>query len=72
MYLFQGRTFTNISIHPILFLDSPVVQICALEQLLLVSNCTKTILCNTDTEEFKQVRVPPERVRWASRIVNSV
>lgn len=51
----QGRNLTNISIHPILFLESPVVQICEFEQLLLVSNYTKCILCNTETEEFKQV-----------------
>lgn len=54
--LFQGRNLTNISIHPILFLESPIVEISDLDKLLLVSNYTKCILCNTESEEFKQVR----------------
>lgn len=55
MYLFiQGRGLT-MSIHPVLFLESPIVQICEFEHLLLVSNYNKCILCNTETEEFKQV-----------------
>lgn len=49
----------TISIHPILFLESPVVQICDFDQLLLVSNYTKCILCNTETEEFKQIGNQP-------------
>lgn len=52
---FQGRNLTNISIHPILFLESPIVEISDLDKLLLVSNYTKCILCNTESEEFKQV-----------------
>lgn len=52
----QGHNLINLSIYPILFLESAVVQICEYEQLLLVSNYTKCILCNTETEEFKQVR----------------
>lgn len=55
----QGRNINNISIHPILFLESPVVQICDYDQLLLVSNYTKCILCNTETEEFKQIGNQP-------------
>lgn len=55
----QGRNLTNISIHPILFLESPVVQISDCDQLLLVSNYTKCILCNTDTEEFRQIGNQP-------------
>lgn len=52
----QGHNLINLSIYPILFLESAVVQICEYEQLLLVSNYTKCILCNTETEEFKQVQ----------------
>lgn len=44
-----------MSIHPVLFLESPIVQICEHDHLLLVSNYNKCIICNTDTEEFKQV-----------------
>lgn len=54
---FQGRNLSNITIHPILFLESPIIQLCVFEQLLLVSNSSKCILCNTETEEFKQVNV---------------
>lgn len=56
---FQGRNLSNISIHPILFLESAIVQISDCDQLLLVSNHTKCILCNTDTEEFKQIGNQP-------------
>lgn len=45
----------NMSVHPLLYLDSPVVQIDDFESLLLVSNNTKCILCNTEYEEYKQV-----------------
>lgn len=55
VFVFQGRNLSNITIHPILFLESPIVQLCVFEQLLLVSNNLKCILCNTETEEFKQV-----------------
>lgn len=54
-FSFQGRTLLNLSVHPILFLDSPIVQISDFESLLLVSNYTKCILCNTEYEEYKQV-----------------
>ncbi|CAD7093187.1 unnamed protein product [Hermetia illucens] len=53
--LFMGRTLLNLSVHPILFLDSPIVQISDFESLLLVSNYTKCILCNTEYEEYKQI-----------------
>lgn len=53
--MLQGRNLTHISIHPILFLDSAIVQICDLDKLLLVSNYAKCILCNTESEQFKQV-----------------
>lgn len=54
----QGRSSLNISVHPIIFLDSQIVQIDVdlSDDLLLVSNFTKCILCNTITEEYKQVR----------------
>lgn len=45
----------NMSVHPLLYLDSPIVQIDDFESLLLVSNSTKCILCNTEYEEYKQV-----------------
>lgn len=45
----------NMTVHPLLYLDSPIVQIDDFESLLLVSNCTKCILCNTEFEEYKQV-----------------
>ncbi|XP_022209502.2 Hermansky-Pudlak syndrome 5 protein homolog [Drosophila obscura] len=45
----------NMTVHPLLYLDSPIVQIDDFESLLLVSNCTKCILCNTEYEEYKQI-----------------
>ncbi|XP_030374886.1 Hermansky-Pudlak syndrome 5 protein homolog [Scaptodrosophila lebanonensis] len=45
----------NMSVHPLLFLESPIVQIDDFETLLLVSNCSKCILCNTEYEEYKQI-----------------
>lgn len=61
MSIQKGRNLTHISIHPILFLDSAIVQISDLDKLLLVSNYAKCILCNVDNEEFKQVssETPP-------------
>ncbi|XP_013108842.1 BLOC-2 complex member HPS5 homolog [Stomoxys calcitrans] len=56
---FIGTSLINMSIHPILFLESPVVQIDDFESLLLVSNCTKCILCNTEYEEYKQIGNKP-------------
>lgn len=44
-----------MGVHPILFLESPIVQIDDFESLLLVSNYNKCILCNTEYEEYKQV-----------------
>ncbi|XP_031635331.1 Hermansky-Pudlak syndrome 5 protein homolog [Contarinia nasturtii] len=68
---FLGRN-TNISIHPILFLESPIVQISQYEQLLLVSNYSKCILCNTETEEFKQIGTQPRDGKFgACFFVNS-
>lgn len=54
---FQGQGSLNLSIHPILFLESPIVQISELENFILVSNYTKCVLCNAESEEFKQVKV---------------
>ncbi|XP_039493146.2 Hermansky-Pudlak syndrome 5 protein homolog [Drosophila santomea] len=45
----------NMTVHPLLYLDSPIVQIDDFESLLLVSNCSKCILCNTEYEEYKQI-----------------
>ncbi|XP_023290863.2 Hermansky-Pudlak syndrome 5 protein homolog [Lucilia cuprina] len=56
---FIGTSLINMSIHPILFLESPIVQIDDFESLLLVSNCSKCILCNTEYEEYKQIGNKP-------------
>ncbi|KAH8407790.1 hypothetical protein KR222_008218 [Zaprionus bogoriensis] len=53
----------NMSVHPLLYLDSPIVQIDDFESLLLVSNSTKCILCNTEYEEYKQVRGIPRHLK---------
>lgn len=68
---FQGRNLSNISIHPILFLESPVVQISDCDQLLLVSNYTKCILCNTDTEEFKQIGNQPRDGKFGASFLTT-
>lgn len=49
-----------MGVHPILFLESPIVQIDDFESLLLISNCSKCILCNTEYEEYKQVWIGHE------------
>lgn len=46
-----------MSVHPLLFLESPIVQIDDYESLLLVSNTQKCLLCNLDYEDYKQVLV---------------
>lgn len=56
-YFFQGRNSFFMSLHPILFLETPIVQICEFKHLLLVSNYTKCVLCNVESEEFKQVTI---------------
>lgn len=67
----QGRNLSNISIHPILFLESPIVQISDCDQLLLVSNHTKCILCNTDTEEFKQIGNQPRDGKFGATFLTT-
>jgi len=52
---FIGRNLLNVSLHPILLLDSPIIQIDGFNEFLLVSSQTKTILCNNEREEFKQI-----------------
>lgn len=52
---FIGRTLMNIQLNPILILDSKIVQIDGFNDYLLVSSMTKTILCNNEREEFKQI-----------------
>uniref|UniRef100_A0A1B0ATY2 Hermansky-Pudlak syndrome 5 protein homolog n=1 Tax=Glossina palpalis gambiensis TaxID=67801 RepID=A0A1B0ATY2_9MUSC len=56
---FMGTSLLNMSIHPILFLEAPIVQIDDFESLLLVSNSSKCILCNTEYEEYKQIGNKP-------------
>lgn len=45
----------NIQLNTILILDSTIVQIDGFNDYLLVSSLTKTILCNNEREEFKQI-----------------
>lgn len=45
----------NAQLNPILILDSKIVQIDGFNDWLLVSSQTKTILCNNEREEFKQI-----------------
>lgn len=53
---YMGRSIITVSVHPILFTDAPIVQIDDYESLLLVSNYNKCLICNTEYEEYKQVR----------------
>ncbi|XP_055540633.1 BLOC-2 complex member HPS5 homolog [Wyeomyia smithii] len=53
--MFMGRNILNVTLSPILFLDSHVVQIDRYQNLLLVSTLFKCVLCNTAREEFKQI-----------------
>ena len=52
---FMGRNLMNIQLNQILLLDSKIVQIDGFNDYLLVSSLTKTILCNNEREEFKQI-----------------
>lgn len=52
---FLGRSLMNAQLNPILILDSKIVQIDGFNDWLLVSSQTKTILCNNEREEFKQI-----------------
>lgn len=52
---FIGRNLLNIQLNTILILDSKIVQIDGFNDFVLVSSLTKTILCNNDREEFKQI-----------------
>lgn len=45
------------------------MQICDFEQLVLVSNYTKCILCNTETEEFKQIGNQPRDGKFGACFV---
>lgn len=52
---FIGRNLMNVQLNPILILDSKIIQIDGFNDYLLVSSLTKTILCNNEREEFKQI-----------------
>lgn len=56
---FMGRNILNITLRSILILDSPVVQITGHQKLILVSTYAKCVLCNTEMDEYKQVRLYP-------------
>lgn len=53
---FQGRNILNMTLSPVLLLENHIVQIDRYKELLLVSTLSKCVLCNTQREEFKQVR----------------
>lgn len=50
-----AAVFLSIRINSILILDSKIVQIDGFNDYLLISSLTKTILCNNEREEFKQI-----------------
>ncbi|CAO1439265.1 unnamed protein product [Diamesa tonsa] len=63
---FIGRNLMNVSLSPILILDTPIVQIDGFNDYILVSSTTKTILCNNEREEFKQIGNRPRDGRFGS------
>ncbi|XP_053692529.1 BLOC-2 complex member HPS5 homolog [Sabethes cyaneus] len=70
--MFMGRNIVNVSLSPILFLDSHVVQVDRYRNLLLVSTLFKCVLCNTAREEFKQIgNRPRDGTYGATFIVTS-
>lgn len=56
----------NVSLNPILILDTPIVQIDGFNDYILVSSTTKTILCNNEREEFKQIGNRPRDGHFGS------
>lgn len=60
----------QIVIHPILMLDSEVVQIDGFDLLLIVSTRTGCILCNSDREEFKQIGNRPRDGAFGACFMN--
>ncbi|KAG4075465.1 hypothetical protein HA402_015118 [Bradysia odoriphaga] len=54
-----NRTLTGLRINPILYLESPIVQISNFDRLLLVSTYARCILCDMKTEQFKQIGNTP-------------
>ena len=60
----------NVTIHPILLLDSQVVQIDDYKELLLVSTLSKCVLCNTEREEFKQIGNRPRDGHYGACFIN--
>lgn len=53
---FLGRSLINIQVNRILDdLDGPIVEIDGFNDFVLISSTSKTILCNNEREEFKQI-----------------
>lgn len=66
---FIGRSLISIQVHRILELDDAIVQIDGFNDFLLISSTTKTILCNNDREEFKQLGCRPREGSFGSCFV---
>ncbi|XP_052864959.1 BLOC-2 complex member HPS5 homolog [Anopheles cruzii] len=67
--LFMGRNILNISLHPVLLLETRIVQIDRYKDLLLVSTLSKCVLCNTAREEFKQIGNRPRDGQYGASFV---
>jgi Hermansky-Pudlak syndrome 5 protein len=64
---FIGRNLLTIQVSKILDeLEGPIVQIDSFNDFLLVSSTTKTILCNNEREEFKQIGNRPRDGHFGS------
>lgn len=66
----KGNHLLHIVIHPILMLDSEIVQIDGFDLLLIVSTRTGCILCNSDREEFKQIGNRPRDGNYGACFMN--
>lgn len=66
---FIGRSLISIQVHRILELEDSIVQIDGFNDFLLISSTSKTILCNNDREEFKQLGNRPRDGTFGSCFV---
>lgn len=66
---FLGRSLISIQVNRILELEDPIVQIDGFNDFLLISSTTKTILCNNEREEFKQLGNRPREGSFGSCFV---
>lgn len=67
---FLKGNLLHATLHPILLLDSEIVQIDCFDLLLVVSTRTACILCNTDREEFKQIGNRPRDGSFGACFIN--